>query len=343
VALLAGILVACGSAPIGSQAATPIARPSVAGSSSPPSTTSSTSPSASMPPVATGGRWVDAAPAPSRRAEFAAAVLDGRLYVAGGFDALHPGEDLDTVDVYDPAPERWSSVASLPTGGRDHPGLVALGGYLYFVGGEAGAHLVRDVLRYDPGADRWTPVAPLPAPRAQYAAVALASRIYVVGGVSTVAGAGRETWAYDPAADRWITGLAPIPTERNHLAAVAFEGRVWAIGGRVGSNLATVESYDPASDTWRTEPPLALPQGALTAAVVDGRIHVVGGEDLDTFQALKVHQVFDPTTRAWLRGPDLPRPRHGLASGVVDGRWIVVGGGPVADYSATSRVDVFEP
>jgi hypothetical protein len=174
-------------------------------------------------------------------------------------------------------------------------------------------------------------------------AVVLDGRIYVVGGGSPRPGAGLETWSFDPASGAWTAGLAPIPTERNHLAAVAFDGRVWAIGGRIGSNLDTVESYDPATDRWTVESPLAEPQGALTAGVIDGRIHAVGGEDLDSFQAMDLHQAFDPADGTWRRYPDLPRPRHGLASGVIDEHWIVVGGGPVADYSASDRVDVYEP
>ena len=88
-------------------------------------------------------------------------------------------------------------------------------------------------------------------------------------------------------------------------------------------------------------PDLPTQRGALTAAVVDGRIHVTGGErESGTFRE---HEVWDPVKRAWERWPDLPSPRHGLASGEIDGQWIVAGGGKVPDLSVSDIVEIFTP
>jgi N-acetylneuraminic acid mutarotase len=292
-ALLAAILAAGCSPTDRPSPARPDASPtpsSVAASGPPGSSSPAPSPSPSIaePSTLEAGRWVEASPAPSRRAEFAAAVLDGRLYVAGGFTALQQGVDLAEVHVYDPAADAWSTVAPLPTA-TNHPAMLAAAGRLYYLGGPVGGRVSDDTWTYDPTADSWAAGPAMPAPRSQHAAITIGDRIYVVAGVSTRPGAGRETWSFDPVASTWTAGLAAIPTEGNHLAAVAFEGRVWAIGGRVGSNVAAVESYDPAADAWTVETPLADPQGALTAAALGGRIHAVGGEDLDTFQAMDLH------------------------------------------------------
>jgi N-acetylneuraminic acid mutarotase len=42
-------------------------------------------------------------------------VINGKLYVAGGFNGLHPVANLD---VYDPATNSWTTLAPIPTAGR---------------------------------------------------------------------------------------------------------------------------------------------------------------------------------------------------------------------------------
>jgi hypothetical protein len=123
------------------------------------------------------------------------------------------------------------------------------------------------------------------------------------------------------------------------------DGKVWAIGGRpgLGANLPIVEIYHPASDTWTRGPDLPQPTSGFTAAVIDGRLHVAGGEDLGTFRTINTHQVLDLETMTWEIWPRMLQARHGLASAVLDGRWYVIAGGPSADVSASNRVDIFTP
>jgi hypothetical protein len=349
VTLAVAFLTACGGqpppAPTTPPAATPtgVSTPTVAATPTdrPSATPASSSAGPSSPTPQIGGTWRQAADAPRPRAEFAAAALDGRLYAVGGFDARQPGTGLLDVDVYDPVTDSWASAAPLPVE-RDHPALVEHAGRLYFLGGQDGGPRA-DAFVYDPGVDE--AIAAMPAPRAQHAAVAIQDRIYVFGGVTPAGpgGAALETWAYEPATGTWITGLAPIPTQRNHLVGVALDGRAWAIGGRWDLNETAVASYEPRTDTWRSEAPLPVATGGATAVVLGGRIHVTGGEDFVSFSTIGAHQVYDPATSDWALGPQLPLPRHGLASAVIGGEWIVVGGGPAADYSASPRVDVFAP
>ena len=163
-------------------------------------------------------------------------------------------------------------------------------------------------------------------------------RLYAVGGV--VRGADPTSVdVYDPATNAWRSDVAPLPAPREHVAGAAFDGRVWLIAGRWAGDLATVASYDPATDAWASAPNLPLPRGGLTAAVLDGRIHVTGGESVSgTFSE---HEVFDPGAGTWSLWPDLPNHRHGLASGVVGNDWIVAGGGRSPNLSVSDVVDIF--
>lgn len=72
--------------------------------------------------------WVTRRQAPHFHRRGAAAVIDGKFYVAGGLNNHEPVADLD---VYDPATNIWSTLAPVPTGGAASG--AALGGKFYVV------------------------------------------------------------------------------------------------------------------------------------------------------------------------------------------------------------------
>jgi N-acetylneuraminic acid mutarotase len=57
--------------------------------------------------------------------------LNGKLYVIGGYNGIDP---VTTVEMYDPATNRWRTVSGMPTE-RWSPGAGAIGGKVYAVGG----------------------------------------------------------------------------------------------------------------------------------------------------------------------------------------------------------------
>jgi hypothetical protein len=71
-----------------------------------------------------------------------------------------------------------------------------------------------------------------------------------------------------------------MPTARDNLAVVAGpDGRIYAIGGQNSSGtLATVEVYDPQSNTWSTAAPLPSASSGLAGTLgPDGQIYVACG------------------------------------------------------------------
>jgi N-acetylneuraminic acid mutarotase len=72
--------------------------------------------------------WTSIRQAPHFHRRGAAAVLDGKLYVAGGVNNSQPVTDLD---VYNPATNSWSTLAHLPLGGTAAGSN--LGGQFYVV------------------------------------------------------------------------------------------------------------------------------------------------------------------------------------------------------------------
>src|SRR2546423_12615539 len=81
-------------------------------------------------------------------------------------------------------------------------------------------------------------------------------------------------------------------------------------------------------------------RGGLAAAVLDGAIHVIGGETRGSVFAN--HEVYDPATDRWTTASALPVARHGLAAAAVGGKLYVIGGGPKAGCSQTAGGGGFE-
>src|SRR2546425_12445914 len=78
------------------------------------------------------GKWSTAAPLPERLQELHAAVLHGKIYVAGGIDSANTA--VARAYRYDPAGNRWERIADLP-GARHHMPLAVAGRAMSAVGG----------------------------------------------------------------------------------------------------------------------------------------------------------------------------------------------------------------
>lgn len=85
------------------------------------------------------------------RHEYAVAVMDGKIYIAGGVGDDKDYSYLNTAECYDPITNEWTEIASMK-----HPraefALAELNGMLYAMGGH------ESIERYDPGQDIWTEV-----------------------------------------------------------------------------------------------------------------------------------------------------------------------------------------
>jgi hypothetical protein len=196
------------------------------------------------------GGWVPRAPMPTARSGGGKAVIDGKIYVAGG---RPPGGHA--FEVYDPATDRWERLPDLPTQ-RNHLAMGAIGGRIYVVGGRtgpgAGAERVDAVEIYDPATRRWTRGAPLPAPRGGITGAVHAGCLFVFGGEGErthVLGLTPNTYGYDPRTDRW-TQLPNLPIAIHGLKGSAvIGGRIFLPGGGItlGGNSGTnaMQVYRP--------------------------------------------------------------------------------------------------
>jgi N-acetylneuraminic acid mutarotase len=79
------------------------------------------------------GAWKALAPAPTARYSAGGVVINGLLYVIGGYDATN--NPFSTVEVYSPATNAWRTLSSMPSA-RGFTAAGAVNGLAYVVGGE---------------------------------------------------------------------------------------------------------------------------------------------------------------------------------------------------------------
>lgn len=280
--------------------------------------------------------WRSIADARVAREGVAATEADGTIWVFGGVgdgnrvSGRHEG--------YDPAIDSWKGGADLPVPVQ-HAMAVTWQGTPVVLGGwrtEGDDPRVATDQVWRVVNSRWTELPPLPTPRAAAVAAVVGDRIIVAGGVDAAGKPLSRTDIYDGTA--WQPG-ADIPTSRQ-LAAATSDGRlVYVAGGRSGTaDLATVEAYDPAADTWTTLPPLPQPRSDFGATSADGRLVAVGGRSGD--QVLKSVAALDYVTRTWTGLPDLATARHGMAVASVGRTVYAIGGSTgAADGAVTASAE----
>jgi N-acetylneuraminic acid mutarotase len=268
-------------------------------------------------------------PAPVQQA--ATGVIDGRLYVFGGwssvptFNAIH-----DEVQVFDSASQAWSLRTPMPT--RRHWATCSVvDGRAFVIGGETGGHSTgwtqpsRKVEMYDPDSDTWTAKANMPTARWGATSQTVGGLIYVIGG-SNAFSHYRTVEAYDPSTDTWST-KADMPTGRTAAASVTSGGRIYVIGGDSTTIHSQVEVYNPSANTWSTGSALPEPRGTPGAALLAGQIYVIGGHPLTDDVGLAGVYIYDIVQGLWRTGPSLQTGRGTPGVVVLESAIYAVGGG----------------
>jgi len=234
---------------------------------------------------------------PSIQTGAAYGVVNGILYTAGGGNCCVA---IASTWAYNPITDSWTQKASMSAPRRNGAGGV-INGIFYFAGGlvAADAVVAATLEAYDPNTDSWTTLSPMPTPRfSSRAAGVINGILYVVGG-RDFSGILATLEAYDPATDSWTT-LSPMPTARFESVAGVINGILYVVGGRDTIDvsipaLATVEAYDPVTDTWSTMDPMPTARSAPVSAVINGQLYVAGGYDpVGVTATVSTLEVFTP-------------------------------------------------
>lgn len=139
------------------------------------------------------GQWRRLPDAPRARDHFHAAIIDNKIYVAGGRRSSYAtGQTFELtvpeVDVFDLATNRWATLppsGNLPTQ-RAGAAAAVVGERLLIIGGESAQPLAHaDVESLDPSTGQWTSLAPLSMGRHATQAILRNGRLYLASGSRT--------------------------------------------------------------------------------------------------------------------------------------------------------------
>ena len=218
-----------------------------------------------------------------------------------------------------PAPVQESAAAVTPTA-------------LYVVGGfDSNRQSVATVSIYN--GTSWSNGPTLPMALNHPAAAAVGSDVYIAGGFNSGTATDR-TFVLHDGASSW-TELPALHDARGAATLVNAAGTLYVMGGNAGAaQIADVERYDPAAETWTVVTQMPHPRNHLAGYVDAGRVCAAGGREPQTSAAI---DCLDPATQAWTSAA-LPIATSGAAAGIVDGVLVVAGGEPSGETSIVPDV-----
>ncbi|MCH8267369.1 MAG: kelch-like protein [Acidobacteria bacterium] len=192
------------------------------------------------------------APMSLARSAGATAVVNGKIYVAGG----RPPRGHDFA-VYDPVANTWGRLPDLPTQ-RNHLAVAAINGKVYVAGGRFGPGSTSDVTDileiFDPETNQWSEGARMPIPRGGINGIVANGCLHIFGGEGNrndPSGMFSNHDVYNPVTNSW-TQLPAMPIPVHGVTGGGFlNGLIYLPGGATGrggrgrSNLLQV--YRPAT------------------------------------------------------------------------------------------------
>ena len=259
------------------------------------------------------GRWEQVTELPTWRLGYLPAAVNGKIYIIGGYD-LHKN-----------------------------------------LGGRAPALSMIEV--YDTQTNTWHKAANMPTPRVAVRTAVFSDQIYVFGGYDRKGPRGalrykKTVEVYDTQTDTWLK-KPDMPTLRKSFMTAVVDGKIYLIGGsidgkRLGEEIFTglVEVYDPLTNRWEKRADMPTARNGVNAAVVDGKIYVLGGQTrsapgLAERFVTRIEE-YNPKTDKWRQLPNMPMFKFWFSTVAVDKEIYTIGGRDNT-IKRTDTVDVYNP
>jgi uncharacterized protein (TIGR03437 family) len=169
--------------------------------------------------------WSDVAPMRFQHGNTpAVGVINNKIYVAGGNG---PNMNQTELEVYDPAMNTWTQLASMSVP-RNHTAGGAINGKFYVAGGRPGDTAASALEAYDPQTNIWTRLRNMPTGRSGIGAAVVNGELYVFGGEQPRQF--NEVEVYNPLSNTW-TQLAPMQTPKHGIFAAVIDNKIYIPAG----------------------------------------------------------------------------------------------------------------
>jgi N-acetylneuraminic acid mutarotase len=187
-----------------------------------------------------------------------------------------------------------------------------------------------------------------PVARVEAAIVRMGDLVVVMGGFTNeYLGATRRVDVLNTKTNQW-TRWADLPEAQTHIAA-ATDGRyIYIAGGQIGPLLSPnltdkVWRFDPKTNQWEAFGQLPTIRAGAQMQFIDGKLHLVGGDDETRVVSQSTHYVLDLAnpSAGWTEAAPLPVATDHHTTIVVDGDLYVLGGEIDHGTSYFTRSDFF--
>lgn len=274
-----------------------------------------------------------------------AAVVDGKIYVIGGYVTVGVPGTVDAVEVYNPANDTWQTPTTTgtytPRGGAS---ASVVGSKIYVIGGQDNSGTaVNTVEVFDTKTNTWSKptVAGAFTARHRHVAGVIFDKLIVVAGGQGASSYDVSLQVFDTETNSWSTPqVTGTFTFRRAASSVVVNNKLYVFGGFNGSKaFNTLEMFDPENNTWSnptTDNGNAKRYGG-SATLLNNNIYLIGGFDFQ-FMVTDV-EVFNTKTNEW----DMENTtndftfRSGVVAAAVDNTIYVIGGATLQSVSATNE------
>jgi formylglycine-generating enzyme required for sulfatase activity/N-acetylneuraminic acid mutarotase len=264
--------------------------------------------------------WEEKAPVSVARRVYDGAVsLNGKIYLAGGYNST---DAFNIFETYDPLSNQWQTLPSLSEA-RVGLACAILEGKIFAISG----HGKSSVEIYDPVANEWTSGPSLPEPIRYAEAITIDGRLFVMGGMNESDQNTNQVLELEKSTNQWITRAPMLRYTRGH-RLVQVDGKIWAVGGydsvgSDGSHSNKVEIYDPVNNSWEEGVPLNTARHFPNVWVSHGKVFAGGGFG-GTF--LNSVEVYNPVLNQWTLIGSLPESKFRAATVVNNHKVYIIAG-----------------
>ena len=204
--------------------------------------------------------------------------LDGKIFIAGGFD----GENyLDRLLCLDMSTMMWEEMSPMLTK-RCYIATVTLNGKIFAIGGHDGTNRLKTVEMYDPSMNMWMEMPSMKQIRSDFGVTVYEGKIFAIGGFD-----GQHVLSsveyFCPVKGKWMDS-SPLSVPRSGVTAMVVEKRIFVLGGYNGvERLSSVECFEPGITRalWYQVQDMLHRRSNFAAFVMEGMLRVVGGYKKD--------------------------------------------------------------
>jgi len=205
--------------------------------------------------------------------------LEGKLYIAGGFDGEY--KHLDSLYCLDMSTMVWEEMSFMMSK-RSYLATVIFDGKIIALGGMDGTSTLNTVEMYDPSTNMWTEMPSMNQRRRTFSATILEGKLFAVGG-SDGQNVLSSVEYYCSIEGAWIES-SPLATPRCSTTAVTMEDKILVLGGYDGTEwLKSVECFQLGISraVWLQVPDMLHKRVGCSSFVLEGKLMVTGGESED--------------------------------------------------------------